>query len=316
MIMAPREGKTTMPSLPQEADVLAKLIAWGIAQRSLRAMILTSSRTRPDGPVDLLSDYDIILIVTDAERFVREDAWLSEYGKPMVRWGDQDELFGLTTYFLGVVYEDYIKIDYSIWPDTLPERVATAVTLPDSLDVGYRVLLDIDSLTAGWRLPSYTAHIPAVPAEAEYQAVVEEFWWTTTYVAKSLWRDELVFMRFCLDYDIKLGVLRRMLEWRFEIDHNWAVKPGVFGRHLKQLLPQDIWSELAGTYVGPEIEDNWAALFRTSALFRRVAKEVGDALGYTYPQQLDDQVSAYLNTVRQLPRSQYGIGHGGGDGMA
>ncbi len=290
-----------LQDMPQEADVLAKLVAWGNAQPTVRAMILTSSRTRPDGPVDLLSDYDIILAVTDAERFGQEDAWQFDYGPPMVRWGDQTEMYGLTTYFRGVVYADYVKIDYSIWPDALLERISAEDALPDGLDVGYRVLLDKEGRTSGWKPPSYKAHIPTIPTEAEYQAVVEEFWWTTTYVAKSLWRDELVFTRFCLDYDIKLGVMRRLLEWRIELDHAWAVKPGIFGRGLKQRLPTDIWSELTSTYVGPEIEDNWTALFRTTALFRRVAREVGSALGYTYPQQVDDRVSAYLDAVRQLP---------------
>ena len=56
-----------------------------------------------------------------------------------------------------------------------------------------RVPLDKDQRTAGWKPPSYQAHIPTRPTEAEYQALVEEFWWVTTYVAKSLWRDELVF---------------------------------------------------------------------------------------------------------------------------
>src|SRR5207244_13409102 len=119
-----------MQSLPQEADVLAKLTAWGDAQSAIRAMLMTSSRARPDGPVDLLSDYDIILVVTDAERFGREEAWLSDYGRPMVRWGDQSELYGLTTYFRGVVYEDYVKIDYSIWTDSLPGLIAAAAALP------------------------------------------------------------------------------------------------------------------------------------------------------------------------------------------
>lgn len=292
-----------MKELLQQADVLKKLVVWGNAQPSLRAMILTSSRARPGGPVDLLSDYDVILAVTDADRFGREEAWLSDYGRPMVRWGDQSELYGLTTYFRGVLYEDYIKIDYSVWPDALLERVTAQATLPDGLDVGYQVLLDQDGRTAGWKPPSYKAHIPARPTEAEFQALVEEFWWTTTYVAKSLWRDELVFARFCLDYDIKLGVIRRLLEWRLEIDHDWAIKPGVHGRGLKQLLPAGIWSELAATYVGPDIEANWDALFRSAVLFRRVASEVGVAFGYAYPQQLDDAVSAYLNAVRKLPRS-------------
>jgi aminoglycoside 6-adenylyltransferase len=122
-------------------------------------------------------------------------------------------------------------------------------------------------------------------------------------VAKALWRGEVVFAKFVLDYDMKLGALRRLLEWRVEIDHDWSVKPGRFGRGLERSLPADSWSELASTYVGTDIEDNWNALLRSTALFRRVATEVGDALGYQYPQRVDDLVTAQINEVRKLPPS-------------
>ena len=290
-----------MMQIPQEKDVVDKLVAWGTAHPLIRAMILTSSRTRPDGPVDPLSDYDLILAVSDVGLFAFDDAWTSDYGRPMVRWGDQGEMQGLATYFRGVVYQNYVKIDYSIWPVELLERIAAEARLPDQLDVGYRVLLDKDRQTAGWKQPSYQAHIPSRPTEAEYQALVQEFWWSTTYVAKSLWRDDLIFARWVLDQDLKLETMRRMLEWRIEIDHNWSVKPGVYGRGLKQLLPADIWSEFASTYVSLDVEETWAALHRVIALFRQVAPEVGNALGYSYLQQVDDQVSAYLAAIREMP---------------
>jgi aminoglycoside 6-adenylyltransferase len=100
---------------------------------------------------------------------------------------------------------------------------------------------------------------------------------------------------------MKLGALRRLLEWRIELDHDWSLKPGAFGRGLERLLPADVWSQLASTYAGADIEDNWNALFRTIALFRRVAAEVGEALGYTYPQSLDEALTAHLHEVRRLP---------------
>ena len=53
--------------------------------------------------------------------------------------------------------------------------------------------------------------------------------------------------------------------------------------------------------MGASIEDNWNALIRTTELFRRVAVEVGEALGYIYPQAMDARVTAYLNAVRDLP---------------
>ncbi len=290
--------------IPQEQEVLERLVAWGTAHPLIRAMILTSSRTRPDGPVDMLSDYDLIMAVSDVKPFAFDNAWLTEYDRPMVRWGDQSEMHGLSTYFRSAVYQNHIKIDYSIWPVELLERIAGAASLPDQLDVGYRVLLDKEQRTAGLKQPSYQAHIPGKPTQAEYQALVEEFWWSSTYVAKSLWRGELIFARWVLDQDLKLTTVRRMLEWLIEIDHHWSLKPGVYGRGFEQLLPAKTWSEFATTYGALDVEETWAALDRTAALFRRVASDVGRALSYPYPQQVDEQVSAYLREIRELPPRQ------------
>ncbi len=170
--------------------------------------------------------------------------------------------------------------------------------------MGYRVLLDKDRRTAGWKPPSYQAFLPARPTEAQHQALVQEFWWGTTYVAKSLWRDELVFAKWMLDQDLKLETMRRLLEWRIELDQNWSVKPGIHGCGLRQLLPPHIWSEFVRTYVSLDVEQTWVALDCVIALFRQVAAEVGNALGYAYPQQVDDQVSAYLEAIRAMPPRQ------------
>ena len=50
----------------------------------------------------------------------------------------------------------------------------------------------------------------------------------------------------------------------------------------------------------PGIEENWNALFRTLALFRKVAVEVADHLGYAYPHDMDRRVGAYAQKVRRL----------------
>lgn len=290
-----------MPSPPDERRVLEKLTDSGRTQPLVRAMILTSSRARPDADADALSDYDVVLAVADHPRFEKDDGWISAYGRPLVRWSDRGTLLGVTTLFHGVLYEDYVKVDYSVWPDLLLERISAEPHLPDCLDVGYRVLLDTDNRCSLWPRPSYLAHIPARPAESEYRALVEEFWWEATYVARSLRRDDMVFAKFSLDCQIRFELLRRMLEWRMELDHNWRIRPGVHGRNLRRLLPPDLWEQFSRTHAGAEVEENWAALFRTAELFRRVAGEVGATLGYTYPQQLDEEVMAYVNAVRRMP---------------
>lgn len=290
-----------MMDIPPEKEVLEQVVAWGTAHPLIRSLILTSSRTRPDGPVDLLSDYDLLVMVSDVEPFLTDDAWIAAYGRPMVRWGDQAQMAGLLTYFRGVIYQNYVKIDYRICPVELLSCIATATSLPDALDVGYRVLLDKDGQTGRWRPPSYRAHIPAPPTAAEYQALVEEFWWGTTYVAKSLWRGELIFAKWMLDADLKLETMRRLLEWRIEIEQQWELKPGNQGRGLERWLPAATYSDFASTYQGLSPQDTWVALEQVAALFRSVAQEVGDALGYPYPQHVDEQVSAYVKGIRGMP---------------
>lgn len=280
--------------------MLARIVAWGEAEPTVRALVLTSTRASPHAPVDALSDFDVVVAARDAPGFVSRESWRGAWGERLVGWGDESELHGERTWFRGVVHRDWVRIDWTIWPERLLDRVGTAERPPAALDVGYRVLLDKDGRTRGWPAPTHRAHIPRPPDEAEYRAAVEEFWWDTTYVATGLARGHLVFAKFALDYDAKHVALRQMLEWRLELDHAWSLKPGAHGKELDQLLPDDLRAELHATYVRVGVEENWEALFRTVALFRRVAREVGEALGYEYLQDVDDGVGAFLEAVSAL----------------
>ncbi|HUY75480.1 MAG TPA: aminoglycoside 6-adenylyltransferase [Ktedonobacterales bacterium] len=291
-----------MRATPSEADVLGRVLTWATNHPLIRAVVLESSRASEQPILDRFSDYDILLIVSDVRPFADDDTWQQYFAEPLVRFGDAVDILGFETYFRLTLYQDHTKIDYAIWPLELLQRIVERQETIDLLDWGYRVLLDKDGLAAHLPLATRTAYIPAKPTEKEYLALVEEFWWETTYAAKHLWRDELLLAKYNLEVVMKYEVLLRMLEWRIELDHNWMWKPGVLGRGLKHTLPPDLWSALDRTYVGPEIEDNWEALFAMTALFRRVALEVGQALGYTYPQEVDRGVSAYLEEAHNTPR--------------
>ena len=176
--------------------------------------------------------------------FSREEGWLRDFGKVLVLFRDQGQVYGLRTLARLVLYEEGIRIDYSVWPVALLHRMGEKPRLVGQLDVGYLVLVDKDHLTQGLTPPTYTAHIPARPTNKEFQSLVEEFWWETTYVAKNLWRDELLPAKSALDFSLKLQGLRR------------------------------------------------------------VAIEVGEALGYGYPYDLDQRVTAYLQSVRNSERER------------
>jgi aminoglycoside 6-adenylyltransferase len=283
-----------------ERAVIARITRWASADDRVRAALLTSSRADPNAPVDLLSDYDIALIVSDPDALARDERWVSAFGRPLLRVRDVEERAGLLVQNAMVLYDDGTKIDYSLWPLTLIDGIIARGVLPAEFDGGFRVLLDKDDLTRDWPPPSHTAYIPAKPTAQEFQALVEEFWWVATYVAKNLWRGELLTARILFDQELKYLVLRRLLEWRIEIDGDWHVQPGLFARRLPRQLDAGIWEELRATYGALDREGMWEALFQTGALFRRVASDVARDLGFVYPRDLDDQVSDYLRQIQRL----------------
>ncbi len=296
------DDKDDVVEMDDEAEVLARVTRWAADQPLVRAMVLESSRAVDGAALDAFSDYDVLLVVADVRPFAEDDGWLAGIGAPLVRFRDAEPIEGFETLARLVLYEDSIKVDYMVWPAALLRRVVETQRLPDLLDWGYRVLLDKDDLTVGLPMPTRRAHIPTRPSAAAYQALVEEFWWETTYVAKNLWRDDLPHARYCLDVVMKHDLLLRMLEWRIEIERDWSWKPGPVGKGLKRELPPALWSALEVTFVGPDIAENWRALFATTALFRQAAVAVGAALGYVYPDALDRRVTAYLMAVRARPR--------------
>jgi aminoglycoside 6-adenylyltransferase len=264
-------------------------------------MLMTSTRAIPEAAVDALSDYDIILVVTDIHPFFADRRWLEDFGDVLVAYWDPiepDPGYGIDQTGNVTQYADGIKIDFRLWPLTLMRRIAQAPMLSPELDAGYRVLLDKVGLTGGMPAPTYRAYIPPRPTEEVYLTLVNDFFSDAPYVAKCLWRDELLPAKWSLDCDMKHLYLRQMLEWRMECDHDWSLPTGNLGKGLKKGLPPDIWTELEGTYVGAGITDNWDALFRTMALFRRVAIDVGDDLGYVYPLDLDKRITDYVRAIR------------------
>jgi aminoglycoside 6-adenylyltransferase len=285
----------------KETEVIEQLIQWAERQPLVRAAVLTSSRAVPNAPVDVFSDYDVILAVSDVQPFYADRTWLEAFGSVLALYRDPLEpYYGFPKTAFVTQYESGLKIDFTIWSVEILKRVATDPQLPAEFDAGYQVLLDKDHLTDGLKAPTYKAYIPNPPTESEYQTVVELFFHEATYVAKHLWRDDLMAAKYNMDQSMKMDNLRLMLEWRFEIDQRWTVKPGLYGRRLKTWLSPERWTELESTYTGAGFEANWDAMFRTIELFRKVAIEVGNLLGYAYSYDLDSRAVNYLQKLRRL----------------
>lgn len=292
--------------MPLDTSGLDRIIAWGERREDIRAIVLSSSRTNPSVPelVDALSDYDLDVVIRgDARDWYADRSWLEDIGKVMVGFVEPPEMeYGIPIFGCVIVYADGLKIDYTVMPVEIFHRITAEPRLRGGWDDGHRVLLDKDHMADHMPAPTHREYIPTPPSAAVYREVVERFFTETTYVAKYLWRDELITFKHNFDEEMKGHYLRQMLEWRMEIDHGWTVRLGLYGRGLKKRLPPELWQRLESSYVGPGLEENWSALFNTIAFFRDVATQVGADLGYAYPQALDGQVTAYLEGIMGMAK--------------
>ncbi len=292
--------------MEQNNPQIARLIEWGKRRDDIRAIVLSSSRTNPtvQDLVDPLSDYDLDIIIDASARSWYEDrSWIEDWGEILVGFVEPPALeYGIEDFGCVIIYADGTKIDYTIMPVEIFRQVVAEPNLRGGWDDGHVVLLDKDGMAAGMKSPTHTEFIPRPPSAAEYLETVERFFTETTYVAKYLWRDELIFFKHSFDQEMKATYLCRMLEWRMELDHNWSVRLGLLGRGLKKRLPADLWTELEGTYVGAGLEENWNALFSTIFLFRKLAVDVGERLGCAYPHELDRRMLEYLRGIQTLKR--------------
>lgn len=283
-------------------DPLTTITKWAEKKADIRAVLLTSTRAVPNAHVDVLSDYDVILIVQDIQPYLSDKTWLNDFGEVLVAYWDPvypDPIHGIDSFGNVTQYLGGLKIDFTLWPVELFQKVVAAPVLLDELDAGYQVLLDKDGLTANLQLPTFKAYVPKPPTLEQYQTHINDFLSDAPYVAKCLRRGELLPLKWVLDYDMKHVYLRRVLEWYVGLKFNWSVPVGSLGKGLKKHLPPDIWTRLEETYVGASPTDNWPALLKTMELFRQVASEVGSRLGYSYPDDLHERVLDYVEKIRQ-----------------
>jgi aminoglycoside 6-adenylyltransferase len=280
---------------------LEALVRWAEGREDVRAMLLTSTRAVPGARLDAYSDYDVILVVRDVAALLDDPGWLTAFGEVLIAYWDplvSDPVTGAEHAGNITNYVDGLKIDFSLW--SVPHFASiTAGPEPDpELDAGHRVLLDRDGLTAGLPAPTYRGYVPTRPDEPTFHRLITDFLIGVPYVAKYLLRDELLPAKWVLDFDMRFTYLVPLLQWRVECDHDWSLKAGNLGRGLKSQLPPEIWSALQATFAGASPEANWDALFDMITLFDRVARELAEILGHSYPERLVTGVTEHARQMR------------------
>ena len=281
-------------NLPDEQTILGLISDWAKAKPDVRAAILTSSRVNPEPVVDAFSDYDVELYVDDLAPYWQADDWLTAFGDVMVKCPYRPYSFKENWLTRMAVFKQGFRVDFQLSDGPL---------LPEHYIDGYKVLFDRDNIAARLPAPTYENYLIKPPSADAWDKLVNEFWWDAIYIAKALARDELFYASFMSDTQLRLNYFQKLLEWKVCIDHGWQTQPNKYGRFLKRYIDPALWQSVEAIFSGADIEENWVALDKGLALFRSLARELANHFGYDYPTQVDDEVSSYIEQIKQYSAS-------------
>jgi aminoglycoside 6-adenylyltransferase len=280
-----------------EREMLDLIINTAREDERVRAVVMNGSRANPNAPKDFFQDYDVVYLVTEKESFLADPSWIKVFGELMILQLPDEmsdpppEGRGLYYGYL-MQFADGNRIDLSLFPlDKLDQLEEDSLTL---------TLLDKDGVLPDFPPPNDSGYLPEPPTAKAFSDCTNEFWWVSPYVAKGLWRHEIIYARHVLDHYVR-EQLDKMLLWYVGVRTQFHQSPGKSGKYLEKFLEPDLWQLLLSTYADADYQHTWDALLAMGELFRRIAIPVAEHFEFTYPQGDDARVSAHLHHIRQLP---------------
>ncbi|MGE7024551.1 aminoglycoside 6-adenylyltransferase [Solibacillus cecembensis] len=278
-----------------EKEIMELIIKVAEKDERVRAVAMNGSRTNSNVPKDTFRDYDIVYLVSDLQSFLINPDWVNLFGKRIIMQTPEDmamfppELDGRFTYLM--LFEDGNRIDLMLI--SIEEK--DIYCSEDGLTV---ILLDKDGNMPKLSEPTDKDYWVKKPSAEFFADCCNEFWWVSTYVAKGLWRQEILYA-----YD-HLNSAREMLltilEWKVGIETNFSLSVGKNSKYLKSYLDNDIWERVMKTYPNGDYEQVWNSLFETINLFEQVAIKVASILEYQYPSEDSTKVKQYLTKIQNL----------------
>ncbi|MFB7813495.1 aminoglycoside 6-adenylyltransferase [Paenibacillus chitinolyticus] len=261
----------------------------------IRAVGLNGSRTNPNVSKDIFRDYDIVYLVTDVESFRNDPDWVNVFGERMIMQTPDDmALFPIepgNRFAYLMLFTDGNRIDLTL----IPLKEKEMYSREDKLTV---ILLDKDNDLPALPPPTDEDYWVQRPDAQRFADCCNEFWWVSTYVAKGLWRQEILY---AIDHvNLVRAMLLKMLEWKVGMDTGFSLSIGKNGKFLKRYLDEESWNKLLSTYENGDYEQVWNALYVTGELFEPVALQVAVEFGYTYPAEEAEKIKPYLRRVQFL----------------
>jgi aminoglycoside 6-adenylyltransferase len=278
-------------------QLIERFVAWALTEDNIRGAIIIGSRARVDHPADEWSDLDVLIFANDPEPFRSTTEWVENVGKAWLTFVEPtpDE----RGYERRVLFEGGLDVDFAPSPVTEARQMLETEIPTDVADMirrGVRVLVDKDGLMAQFQAARIEAPQPSPPSESEFLNLVNDFWYHTVWSAKHLRRGELWWAKSCCDGYLKRR-LQQMLEWHTRASRGPDTDTWMRGRFLEEWADPRAVKALRFAFAHYDEEDVWRALPATIDLFRWLAVETAQRLGYPYPSFGDERATEYVRRL-------------------
>ncbi len=276
--------------------LISRVSEWAEREEGIHAVFVFGSQARRDNPADEWSDLDLLLLADEPQFYIETVDWLQQIGEQWVSFLERtpDGGFERRVLFEGGFDVDFIPESVDSFRKILAEGLPTI--LEDIFRRGFRILVDKDGLAARITAVKRETAVPAPDSEAEYLAITNDFWYHTVWTAKHLRRGELWWAKSCCDSYLK-KLLLSMLERHARAARGKEFDTWMRGRFLEEWADPRAVAALPQIFAHYDEPDVWRALLATMDLFRWLAVETAEYLGYAYPSSGDEHCT---NLVQQL----------------
>lgn len=279
-----------------ETEIKNLLLDFAKQDDRIRAVLLNGSRTNPNIKPDRFQDFDIVFIVDDLESFTADHSWTNVFGEKIIFQLPDEMTFGIEdstqkkiSFAYLMLFQDRNRIDLTLFS----KQKFKSDFKVDSLTI---LWLDKDNLFPNLPASGDKDYLIRKPTEKYFLDTCNEFWWISTYVAKGLLRNEIIYAKEMLETVVR-PMFMRVLEWKAGIENDFGVSFGTAGKFLKLYLPYNFYKKILLTYSNFETEENWMALFIMTEIFQETSTFVAEQLGFGINIQEQQNTFAYLKEL-------------------
>lgn len=276
-----------------EAEMM-RLIFQVAKKIEVKAIAMSGSRVNSRAPKDDFQDYDIVYVVEDKEKLLKNREWLADFGEILIMQTPEEmTLFPLSLgecFTFLMLFEDGNRIDLTLCPlSGVEEWIANEPMI--------QVLDDPDGLLHEVQALSNQVYLTQKASQETFNDCCTEFCWVSTYVVKGLCRREIIYAVDHL-YQICQKELLRLYSWQV-VAQKGEQEMGKNYKYLFNYL-SDKALEFQQLLCFSSIETVWKSLIDTMELFHQEAQTFAKQTGFSYDQKMAEKVIAYAKSQKTI----------------